>query len=101
MLNLPRRCGALALVIIVSLTALLLISCGRGGSAAEDTVPRVTVDELKQRMDAGEPIVVGDTRSPEAFATSHIAGAVSIPLDSAESAVAGIPLDQEIILYCT
>ena len=55
-------------------------------------VPRISVEELKERIDSGEAIVIGDTRGPGLFEISHIAGAIIIYDD--------LPLDQEIVLYC-
>ncbi len=41
-----------------------------------------------------------DTRTAEEFATSHIPGAISIPAYSQDAALAELPKDKEIILYC-
>jgi hypothetical protein len=55
-------------------------------------VPRISVEELKERIDSGESIVIGDTRGQSSFELGHIAGAIIINDD--------LPLDQEIVLYC-
>ena len=69
---------------------------------SEASVPRVTVEEAKAALDSGEAIIV-DVRGPDAFADSHVAGAISIPLGLVESNPAGLDLDKEqwIITYCT
>lgn len=64
-------------------------------------VPRITVEELKERLDDGEAIVVADTRSPSSFDASHIAGAISIPVTEVTTHLDELPRDQEIVLYCT
>jgi rhodanese-related sulfurtransferase len=64
-------------------------------------VPRISVEELKERIDNGEAIVIGDTRGQSSYDTRHVAGAISIPFDQVESHVNDLPRDQEIVLYCT
>lgn len=68
----------------------------------EVEVPRVTVEEARAAFDSGSAVFV-DVRSSEAYQTSHIPGAVSIPLDEIENNPAGLNLDKEqwIITYCT
>ena len=64
-------------------------------------VPRISVEEVKKKLDAGANIVIVDSRSKASYDQDHIAGAVSLPLaDMAE------PYDDfdgydEIITYCT
>jgi 3-mercaptopyruvate sulfurtransferase SseA len=62
-------------------------------------IPRVTVDEVKRHLDAGDPVVIVDVRSPEAFAAAHIPGARSMPLRAILDRTHGLPHDREIFLY--
>jgi len=66
-------------------------------------VPRISVEELKERLDKGEEIVVGDTRPASVSDIKHIPGAISVPASAIynESPLDELPLDQEIVLYCT
>ncbi len=64
-------------------------------------VPRISVEELKERLDNGEAIVVVDSRSENEYDTKHIPGAISVPSVLAESPLDELPLDHEIVLYCT
>jgi adenylyltransferase/sulfurtransferase len=64
-------------------------------------VPRITPQELKERLDSGEAILVVDSRSPLEFEAEHIAGAISVPSSEVESRLDEFPRDQEIVLYCT
>ena len=68
----------------------------------EADAPRVTAQEAKAAVDAGYAIIV-DVRSVESYAKSHIADALSIPLDRIEADPAGVSLDPSmwIITYCT
>ena len=47
-----------------------------------DAVPRYTVQELKQKLDNKEKLLVVDVRYPEEFAVDHLPGAVSAPLQT-------------------
>lgn len=69
---------------------------------SEAEVPRVTVDEARAALERGEAVMV-DVRSAEAFAVSHVAGAVNIQLGELETNRTGLNLDKEqwIITYCT
>ena len=69
---------------------------------SERDVPRVTVEEAKAALENGTAIIV-DVRSAEAFAVSHVAGAINIQLGEFESNPTGLslPKDQWIITYCT
>ncbi|MCU1384671.1 MAG: hypothetical protein JWL71_3368 [Acidobacteria bacterium] len=69
-----------------------------------DSVARVEIAEL-QRLLASEPpeVLVIDLRSEQAFSGSAqmVPGARRIPPGEFESHVHTVPLDTEIILYCT
>ncbi|MBV8771893.1 MAG: rhodanese-like domain-containing protein [Deltaproteobacteria bacterium] len=67
----------------------------------EDKMPRVTADEAKRLVAAGEAILI-DVRSPEAYQTEHAKDALSIPLARIEGGnYAGLPKNKKIIAYCT
>ena len=64
---------------------------------------RVTVDEVKERMDRGEPLVFLDTRNPQAWndAETKLPGAIRVPADEVERHLKEIPRDRAVITYCT
>ena len=68
----------------------------------EDAVPRVTVEQAKAAVDTGAAVIV-DVRSREAYETSHIAGALFVPLEDFENNITSLDLGKEqwIITYCT
>jgi 3-mercaptopyruvate sulfurtransferase SseA len=68
----------------------------------EADVPRVPLEEAKTALDSGAAVLV-DVRPPEAFASSHVAGAINIPLADIEGNPADLTLDKDewIITYCT
>ena len=68
----------------------------------ERDVPRVSVEEAKAALDSGAALIV-DVRSPPAFESGHIAGAINVPLGEIERNLTGLTLDKDqwIITYCT
>ena len=66
--------------------------------------PMVTIPELKQRLDKGEPIVVLDVRTTSEFTgdLGHIAGAINIPLDELPTRLDQLAHHEEhtIVLVC-
>jgi rhodanese-related sulfurtransferase len=66
-------------------------------------VTRVTPDEVKQRMDRGEPIAFLDARNPKAWAESDrmLPGAIRVPADDVEAHLSEIPRDRVAVAYCT
>jgi len=64
---------------------------------------RVMVDEVKERMDRGEPFAFVDTRNAKAWAESDkkVAGAIRVPSDQLLQHLSEIPRDRTVITYCT
>jgi rhodanese-related sulfurtransferase len=65
--------------------------------------PRITVDELKRRMDAGEDFTIIDVRNPQAWGQSNtmMPEAIRVPLDDFERHLSQIPKNRPIVAYCT
>ena len=70
--------------------------------AIEDEVPRVTLEEALVAYSAGAAVFL-DVRSRDSFASSHIPGAINIPVNEIEvnAVLAGVDRDEWIITYCT
>lgn len=64
---------------------------------------RVTVDEVKERMDRGEPLVFIDARNPQAWseAETKLPNALRVPADEVEQHLDEIPRDRAVVTYCT
>ena len=64
---------------------------------------RISVNDLRNRIDAGEQFVFIDTRNPQAWAGSDVklTGALRIPVAEMEQHLAEIPKDKPIVTYCT
>jgi len=57
-------------------------------------------DYQSEFVESGAAHLLLDVRTPEEFASGHIAGAVNIPLDTLESRMSEVPKDQPVVVYC-
>ena len=66
-------------------------------------IARITPEELKQKLDAGEDVMIVDLRHSMDFeAEPHvIPGAMRVSADDLEGRHHEIPRDRDVILYCT
>jgi len=88
------------LLVLISLTA-----CAQTPPAdlptSPDEVPRISIEELLQKMEKGANIVIVDTRSETRYHSGHIKGAISVPYTTKFPEEWELPSDKEIIFYCT
>ncbi len=78
---------------------MLLTACG---AASSDGYTKISQEEAKEMMDAGEVLIL-DVREQEEYDGGHIPGAVLLPLGSIneETAAAVIPEKETVVLvYC-
>jgi membrane protein DedA with SNARE-associated domain len=66
-------------------------------------ISRITPEELKQKMDANEDLVVVDLRHSMDFGSdpATIPGALYLPSEEFEHRYKELPVDKELVLYCT
>jgi len=64
---------------------------------------KVTAEEVKQKLDAGDDVTVVDSRAEHVWneAGTKAARAIRIPPDEAEKHIADLSLDDYIVIYCT
>jgi membrane protein DedA with SNARE-associated domain/rhodanese-related sulfurtransferase len=64
---------------------------------------RITVDELRQKLDAGETPLIFDLRSSTAVEQDPtlIQGAIHLSIEEIEKRVSEFPRDRDIIVYCS
>ena len=64
---------------------------------------RITVDEVKERLDRGEQFTFVDSRNPTAWAQSDkkLPNAIRVPADELAKHLNEIPKDRAVITYCT
>jgi len=64
---------------------------------------KITVQEVHQRMQRGEPLVFLDARNPHAWGASDLKlpGALRVPANEVEQHLPEIPKGRTIVTYCT
>lgn len=67
--------------------------------SARDALEPVDQDTLLDRLRAGEVTLI-DVRPEHEFATDHLPGALSIPVQELEQRLADLPPDRPVIAYC-
>ncbi|OGS98563.1 MAG: hypothetical protein A3F73_07900 [Gallionellales bacterium RIFCSPLOWO2_12_FULL_59_22] len=80
-------------------TALLLLALS---AACHTQVTDITQAELMRRINANQPGLILDVRTPEEYADGHIPGAINIPFDQLGSRHKEIAAHEGegIVLYC-
>ena len=66
----------------------------------EPTIPEITVEELKARMDRREDFVLLDVREPFEREIATIPGAVHIPLGEIPARFGELDSSSEIVIHC-
>ena len=66
-------------------------------------VRRVSAEEVKSRLERGEPLVFLDCRNPKAWSESNakLPGAIRVESDRVKEHLDEIPRDKPIVAYCT
>ena len=65
-------------------------------------IPQITVEELKRKLDAGEPVFLLDVRNYDEHAYCHLPGSTLIPLGELGGRVEEVepPADALTVVYC-
>jgi rhodanese-related sulfurtransferase len=71
--------------------------------ASFTVMQKISVDEVKERLDRGEPVIFIDARSQESWEQSdvQIPGSTRVPPDRADEFVGAIAPEAAIVTYCT
>lgn len=64
-----------------------------------DDVPRMRAQDLRNRLQAGDDLMVVDVRSVPEFAAERIAGAVHVSLADIAKGTHRLPHDRPIVTY--
>ena len=66
-------------------------------------VGRVSAEDVKARLERGEPIVFLDSRNPKAWAESDVKlpGAIRVEADRVREHLSEIPRGRPVVAYCT
>jgi rhodanese-related sulfurtransferase len=64
---------------------------------------RISVDELRRRMESGEQFTFVDTRNPQAWAESSekLPDAIRLLVNALDQNISRLPKDKPIVIYCT
>lgn len=84
----------LLLIFLVMIPRKTLVNTG---ATLQALSPAAYQSEFAQ---TGQPHLLIDVRTPEEFASGHIAGAQNIPLQELPNRLGELPQDQPIVLYC-
>ncbi len=106
-----RHMPTLAIIAIVLVAALGAIwytmqsrsndMAASGGPQATATQQRISPAQYQSTfVQAKQPHLLVDVRTPEEFAGGHIPGAINISLQSLPQRMKELPKDQPIVLYC-
>lgn len=74
--------------------------CGVPGQHAAASDSDITAEELKQRLDRGEPVFILDVRNPEEFQICRIPGSVLIPLPQLAQRLGELDAGREMVVHC-
>ena len=66
---------------------------------SRSAVEPVSMEELMRRTRTGD-VVILDTRPANEYLSGHIAGAVSVPVDTLQRRLRELPKDTEYVAYC-
>ena len=68
--------------------------------APDAGTPEITVQTLKQRLDAGEPLFLLDVREPHEVQICRISPSTLIPLGEVGRRMSELDADREMVVYC-
>jgi hypothetical protein len=99
----------LGIVLIIAIVTTGIITVRSSGTEADPTpassaylpeVTRVSVAQVKAKLDKGANVAIVDTRDIEAYQRSRIAGAISIPFEDVSWRQGELSRYWEIFTYC-
>lgn len=66
----------------------------------QNSVPAISVQELKDLRDGGQPHLLVDVREPSEYAASRIEGSKLLPLAELPGRFGELPKDTPLIVHC-
>lgn len=91
---------------LLALAALMLGACGAatrpaGPATAPAGYANISVAELKARLEAREPLILLDVRSPEEYTQDgHVAGSTLIPLPELAQRMGELDSQRPVVCIC-
>ncbi|MGH7148750.1 MAG: rhodanese-like domain-containing protein [Nitrospiraceae bacterium] len=65
----------------------------------QEEITRLTVEEVKARLDGGEPLILVDVRKESVYARAHIRGAICLPVTDLEARLDQLPAAKHLVFY--
>lgn len=87
--------------VLLLLVMLFTIAACAPTSDSAATIQNISPSEyVAEFSEAQTAHLLVDVRTPEEYASGHIAGSVNIPLQELQSRMSEIPTNQAVVLYC-
>ena len=95
--------NALAVLCGVCLVIVLLGGCRKKVTVEQVEITRITVEEVRERMDRDDTITFVDSRSAAAWkaGVAKIPGAIRVPPNEINAYISEVPKGTTVIVYCT
>jgi rhodanese-related sulfurtransferase len=93
-------------LLMLLLLAMINAYSGESAKVALPHIPRISAEDLKQKIDKGEDMVVVDVRDGGSYAAGHIKGAINITYDATsdpmnrQMMLMALPMEKLVITYC-
>jgi len=94
-------------IIVSTILLLAMISPAFGEAVLFPELPRITVEEVKKKIDKGDKdFVLLDVRDAASYAAGHLKGAVNIHYDptgdpmNRQMMLMALPMDRLVVTYC-
>jgi rhodanese-related sulfurtransferase len=94
------------LLLILPLISAFSAYSSESAKVAFPEIPRISVEDLKQKIDKGEDFVVVDVRDGGSYAAGHIKTAINIyynatadPMDR-QMMLLALPMEKLVVTYC-
>jgi hydroxyacylglutathione hydrolase len=94
------------LLLILPLIVTFSAYSSESGKVAFPEIPRISVEDLKQKIDKGENVVVVDVRDGGSYAAGHVKGAINIYYDATadpmdrQMMLMALPMEKLVVTYC-
>lgn len=83
-------------ILMLVLSAIFIAGCSSG-----DAITLITPDAyVEQFEDVGTDHLLIDVRTPQEFASGHIAGAINIPVEQLANRLSEVSTSMPIVVYC-
>ena len=65
----------------------------------QEEITRLTVEEVKARLDREDALILVDVRKESVYARAHVRGAICLPVTDFESRLEQLPAAKHLVFY--